>query len=278
MEIGISRFVFADYNGTAAGGRAANPTTNLLTEMELADQVGLDVFGIGEHHTSEFLDSAPTLLLAAGAARTKRLRLTSASTVLSVADPVRVFQAFATLDLISGGRAEMIVGRGAYAEAFALFGLLLSDYEALAREKLDLLLALRAETEVHWRGRFRPALTGQGAYPRPVQAQLPIWMGVGGTPASCERAGTLGLPLALGVLGGTYAAYRSLVDLYRAAGRRAGYPPAQLRVSINTIGYVAATTPQAMEEFFPAYETVFGELGRKAGWPALTPARFAHPP
>ena len=191
-----------------------------------------------------------------------------------MADPVRVFQEFATLDLISQGRAALIVGRGAYAEAFALFGLSVGDYDALFEEKLGLLLALRDQPDVHWRGRFRPALTGQGVYPRPVQARLPVWLGVGGTPASAVRAGTLGLPLALGVLGGEYAAYRPLLDLYRAAGRRAGHPPAALQVNINTLGYVADTTAQAQAEFFPPYATIFGELGRQAGWPPLTPARF----
>ena len=276
MEIGISRFVFADHDaGAPATGRARNPVTNLLAEMELADQVGIDIFGIGEHHTREFLDAAPPLLLAAGAARTQRLRLTSAITILSVADPVRVFQEFATLDLISQGRAEMIVGRGAYAEAFALFGLSVGDYDALFEEKLGLLLALRARADTHWRGRYRPPLTGQGVYPRPVQAELPIWLGVGGTPASAVRAGTLGLPLALGVLGGEYAAYRPLLDLYREAGHRAGHPPERLRVNINALGYVADTAAQAQAEFFPPYAAIFGELGRKAGWPPITPAHFA---
>src|SRR5207247_243037 len=203
----------------------ARHLSELLEAITLADEVGLDVFGIGEHHRREFLDSAPTMILAAAAARTRNIRLTSAVAVLSAADPVRVFQQFATLDLISNGRAEMVVGRGSFIEAFPLFGLNLDDYDSLFAEKLDLLLKIRENEHVHWSGRHRPALTGQGVYPRPMQDPLPIWLGVGGTPGSFVRAGALGLPLMVAIIGGETRRFRPLVDLYREAGRRAGFSP-----------------------------------------------------
>src|SRR5271156_1610773 len=220
MEIGIDSFVatLAD----PATGALMDPVErirNLLEEVERADQVGLDVFGIGEHHRSEYLDSAPTVLLAAAAARTKRIRLTSAVTVLSAADPVRVFQEFATLDLISNGRAEIVAGRGSFTEAFPLFGLDLDDYDSLFAEKLELLLKIRENTHVHWSGKHRAALTGQAVYPRPLQDPLPIWVGVGGTPESFVRAGMLGLPLMVAIIGGEPKRFRPLIDLYREAGR-----------------------------------------------------------
>ena len=211
------------------------------------------MFGIGEHHRREFLDSAPAVILAAAAARTSRIRLTSAVTVLSAADPVRVFQNFATLDLISQGRAEMVVGRGSFTESFPLFGLRLGDYDSLFAEKLDLLLNIRDNEHVHWSGRHRPALTGQGVYPRPMQDPLPIWLGVGGTPASFVRAGALGLPLMVAIIGGETHRFRPLVDLYREAGKRAGHPPDQLKVGLHSLGYVAETTQEAVEDFFPGY-------------------------
>src|ERR1700733_3972835 len=195
---------------------------NLVERIELADQVGLDVFGVGEHHRREFLDSAPVVILAAAAARTHRIRLTSAVTVLSAADPVRVFQSFATLDLLSQGRAEMIVGRGSFIEAFPLFGYDLEDYDSLFAEKLELLLKIRDNEFVHWSGKYPAALTGQGVYPRPLQNQLPIWLGVGGTPESFARAGMLGLPLMVAIIGGEPPRFRPLIDLYREAGKRAG--------------------------------------------------------
>ena len=225
---------------------------DLIEEIELADQVGLDVFGIGEHHRKEFLDSAPTVILAAAAARTKRIHLTSAVTVLSAADPVRVFQEFATLDLISRGRAEMIVGRGSFVEAFPLFGLKLDDYDSLFTEKLDLLLKINQASKVHWSGKHRAALTGQGIYPRPAQPSLPIWLGVGGTPESFMRAGTLGLPLMVAIIGGEPHRFLPLINLYREAGIRAGHAPEKLRVGLHCLGYVADTTAQAAEEFFRA--------------------------
>ena len=222
MQVGIDSFAarFAD-DDTGPKISASDSIRNLVERIELADQTGLDVFGVGEHHRQEFLDSAPVVILAAAAARTKQIRLTSAVTVLSAADPVRVFQNFATLDLLSQGRAEMVVGRGSFIESFPLFGLKLEDYDSLFAEKLDLLLNLRENEFVHWSGKHRAPLTGQGVYPRPVQNPLPIWLGVGGTPESFARAGMLGLPLMVAIIGGETRRFRSLVDLYREYGRRA---------------------------------------------------------
>ena len=236
--------------------------------------MGLDVFGIGEHHRQEFLDSAPTIILAAAAARTKRIRLTSAVTVLSAADPVRVFQEFATLDLISHGRAEMIVGRGSFVEAFPLFGLELEDYASLFTEKLDLLLKIRQDPKLRWSGQHRPALTGQGIYPRPLQDPLPVWLGVGGTPESFVRAGTLGLPLMVAIIGGETHRFLPLIELYRKAGARAGHAPENLRVGLHCLGYVTDTTPQATDEFYPGYAKAFTDIGRERGWPPTTRAQF----
>ncbi|QDA58948.1 LLM class flavin-dependent oxidoreductase [Hymenobacter jejuensis] len=273
MEIGIDSFAAAPPDtGVALSG--AQAMEQLLARIERADQVGLDVFGIGEHHRPEYLDSAPTVILAAAAARTKRIRLTSAVTVLSAADPVRVFQQFATLDLISQGRAEMVVGRASSVEAFPLFGLDMADYDALFAEKLELLLTIRANEHVHWQGKFRPALTGQGIYPRPVQQPLPIWIGVGGTPQSFVRAGALGLPLMVAVIGGETHRFRPLVDLYREAGRRAGFAPEQLPVGLHSLGYVAETSEQARTEFFPGYARTFSARARERGGLPVTRAQF----
>ena len=247
---------------------------DLLDEIEHADQVGLDVFGVGEHHRKEFLDSAPAVILAAAAARTKRIRLTSAVAVLSAADPVRVFQQFATLDLISNGRAEMVVGRGSFIEAFPLFGLNLDDYDSLFAEKLDLLLKIRENEHVHWSGRHRPALTGQGVYPRPMQDPLPIWLGVGGSPESFVRAGALGLPLMVAIIGGETRRFRPLIDLYREAGRRAGFSSDRLKVGVHSLGYVAATAQQAADDFFPGYARAFTTIGKERGWGPITRAQF----
>jgi probable LLM family oxidoreductase len=246
----------------------------LVEQIERADQVGLDVFGVGEHHRREFLDSAPTVILGAAAARTQRIRLTSAVTVLSAADPVRVFQEFATLDLLSQGRAEMVVGRGSFIEAFPLFGLQLDDYDSLFAEKLDLLLKIRDNEQVHWSGEYRPTLTGQGIYPRPLQNPLPIWVGVGGTPQSFVRAGVLGLPLMVAIIGGETRGFRPLIDLYRDAGRRAGHSPDQLKVGIHSLGYVAETTQEATDDFFPGYARTMTEVGKERGWRAVTRAGF----
>src|SRR5438132_1997019 len=246
MQIGVDSFVAATVD---AAGRAIDPAkhlSELLEAITLADEVGLDVFGIGEHHRQEFLDSAPAVILASAAARTTRIRLTSAVTVLSAADPVRVFQEFATLDLLSQGRVEMVVGRGSSIEAFPLFGLRLEDYDSLFAEKLDLLLLkIRDNEHVHWSGEYRPTLNGQGVYPRPLQEPLPIWVGVGGTPQSFIRAGVLGLPLMVAIIGGETRSFRPLVELYREAGKRAGHSPERLKVGMHSPGYVAATMKEA---------------------------------
>src|SRR5437867_3436557 len=249
MEVGVDSFAAA-LTETSLAVSQADRMRDLLEEIEHADQVGLDVFGVGEHHRKEFLDSAPAVILAAAAARTKRIRLTSAVAVLSAADPVRLFQEFATLDLISNGRAEMVVGRGSFIEAFPLFGLDLDDYDSLFAEKLDLLLKIRENEQVTWSGHHRPALTGQGVYPRPLQNPLPIWLGVGGTPGSFVRAGALGLPLMVAIIGGETRRFRPLIDRYREAGLRAGYSPDELNVGIHVLGYVAGSSTAAEEEFF----------------------------
>lgn len=275
MEIGIDSFasnLLEDGTSTTISGREA--ISQLLDRIVLADQIGLDVFGIGEHHRPEYLDSAPAVILAAAAARTKRIRLTSAVTVLSAADPVRVFQEFATLDLISQGRAEMVVGRGSSIEAFPLFGFDLNDYDALFAEKLDLLLAIRDHERIHWTGKFRPALTGQGIYPRPMQDPLPIWLGVGGTPASFVRAGTLGLPLMVAIIGGDTHRFRPLIDLYREAGRRAGHSPEQLSVGLHSLGYVAETTQKAADEAYPGYARTFNKRSQERGGLPVNRAQF----
>src|SRR5258705_4512542 len=253
MQIGVDSFVAATVD---AAGRAVDPAKNiseLLEAITLADEVGLDVFGIGEHHRREFLDSAPTMILAAAATRTRNIRLTSAVTVLSAADPVRVFQEFATLDLLSHGRAEIVAGRGSFIEAFPLFGLELEDYDSLFAEKLDLLLNIRENTYVHWSGKHRAPLTGQGVYPRPLQNPLPIWLGVGGTPGSFIRAGTLGLPLMVAIIGGEPHRFRPLIDRYPQAGLRARHPPEQLQVGIHSLGYIPASSATAEDDFYPGY-------------------------
>jgi len=273
VQIGIDSFAAA-HTDTSRTLSAAERLRNLIEEIEHADQVGLDVFGIGEHHRKDFLDSAPAVILAAAAARTSRIRLTSAVTVLSSADPVRVFQNFATLDLISNGRAEMVVGRGSFIDSFPLFGLRLEDYDSLFAENLDLLLKIRENEHVHWSGKHRAALTGQGVYPRPVQNPLPIWLGVGGTPGSFARAGTLGLPLMVAIIGGETHRFRPLVDLYREAGKRAGHAPDQLKVGVHSLGYVAATTQEAADDFYPGYARAFTDIGKERGWPPATRAGF----
>ena len=273
MEIGIDSFA-ARFDDAGLAASPVDRMRELLERIELADQVGLHVFGIGEHHKREFLDSAPPVILAAAAARTRRIRLTSAVSVLSAADPVRLFQQFATLDLLSVGRAEMVVGRGSSIEAFPLFGYDLQDYDALFAEKLDLLLNVRANEHVTWSGEFRPRLTGQGVYPRPVQDPLPVWLGVGGTPHSFARAGVLGLPLMVAIIGGDPRRFRPLVDLYREAGVRAGHAPEQLRVGVHALGYVAPTWEQALDEFAPGYIEGLTRAGRERGWGPATRARF----
>jgi probable LLM family oxidoreductase len=273
MEVGIDSFAAA-FDDASLAVNPSERLQDLVKQIERADQVGLDVFGVGEHHRREFLDSAPAVILGAAAARTQRIRLTSAVTVLSAADPVRVFQEFATLDLLSHGRAEMVAGRGSSIEAFPLFGLRLEDYDSLFAEKLDLLLKIRDNEHVHWSGEYRPNLTGQGIYPRPLQKPLPIWVGVGGTPQSFVRAGVLGLPLMVAIIGGETRHFRPLIDLYREAGRRAGHSPDQLKVGIHSLGYVAETTQEAADDFFPGYARAFTDVGKERGWPAVTRAGF----
>ncbi|MCK0196293.1 LLM class flavin-dependent oxidoreductase [Ancylobacter sp. 6x-1] len=278
MELGL--YTFADLGTDPDTGRTMLPSkrmAHLLEEIALADAVGLDVFGIGEHHRADYLASTPAVILAAAAARTKTIRLTSAVTVLSSDDPVRVFQEFTTLDLLSGGRAEIMVGRGSFIESFPLFGHDLDDYDALFTEKLDLLLKLRAAgatgAPVTWHGAHRPALDDIAVHPRP-EREIPITIAVGGTPQSVARAGALGLPLAIAIIGGEPRRFAPLVELYREAGRRAGQDPARLKVSINAHGFVGESHQAAADALFPAYAEVMGRLGRERGWPPLSRARF----
>jgi probable LLM family oxidoreductase len=272
MQVGIDSFAAWDNTGLSVS--PSERLRRLVEQIEYADKIGLDVFGIGEHHRREFLDSAPAIILAAAAARTKRIRLTSAVTVLSAADPVRVFQEFATLDLLSQGRAEMVVGRGSFVEAFPLFGLHLQDYDSLFAEKLDLLLKIRDNEHVYWSGKYRPSLNGQGIYPRSLQNPLPIWIGVGGTPESFVRAGLLGLPLMVAIIGGETHRFRPLVDLYKEAGRQAGYSADQLKVGVHSLGYVAESTQEAVDDFYPGYAHTMSEIGKERGWPKMTRASF----
>jgi probable LLM family oxidoreductase len=273
MELGITTF----------GDRFPDPATghllseeqrlrDLLEEVVLADEVGLDVYAVGEHHRADFVVSSPAVVLAAAAARTSRIRLASAVTVLSSDDPVRVYQQFATVDLISGGRAEIIAGRGSFIESYPLFGQDLNDYDALFAEKLDLLLRVRATERVTWHGRHRPAIDDRGVYPRAVQHPLPVWVGVGGTPASAERAGRLGLPMTLAIIGGMPARFRPFVDLHQDSARLAGHGP--LPVAVNSHGYVAASSQQAADEFFPPYAVAMTGIGRERGWPPMTRNAF----
>ena len=275
MQIGL--YSFAETTPDAVTGQtvtAEQRLHDLLEEIELADQVGLDVFGVGEHHRPDFAVSAPAVLLGAAAARTKNIRLTSAVTVLSSDDPVRVFQDFATLDLISGGRAEIMAGRGSFIESFPLFGYDLNQYDELFSEKLDLLLKLRASERVTWSGRHRAAIGDLAVYPRPAQQPLPVWIAVGGTPQSVVRAGTLGLPLAIAIIGGEPERFVPLVELYRNAAARAGHDPASLALSINSHGFIADTSQQAADEAYPPYAATMGRIGRERGWPPPTRARF----
>jgi len=274
MEIGIDSFASAMYGSNTLTGVVA--MQQLLERIKLADQVGLDVFGIGEHHRKEFLDSATAVILGAAAGQTSRIRLTSAVTVLGASDPVRVFQNFATLDLISKGRAELVVGRGSSVEAFPLFGFNLDDYDELFREKLDLLLKVRDQEFVSWSGKFRPAMQNLPVYPRPSQEKLPIWLGVGGTPESFARAGALGLPLMVAIIGGTTERFRPLVDLYWEAGERAGVSAEQLKVGLHSPGYVSDDDAKAQAEYYPGYAELWTRLGRERGWPPVTRQQFDH--
>ncbi len=275
MELGI--YTFADVAHDPATGRqigAAQRVRDVIEEIALADQLGLDVFGIGEHHRTDYVASAPAIILAAAAERTRRIRLTSAVTVLSSDDPVRVFQNFAMLDLISGGRAEIMAGRGSFIESFPLFGYDLDDYDALFAEKLDLLLKIRDNERVTWSGHLRAPLNNAPVYPRPVQNPLPVWLAVGGNPPSVVRAATLGLPMALAIIGGEPEHFAPFVQLYRDTALRVGRDPSALPLSINSHGYIALNSQDAANEYFPAYSDVFGRIGRERGWPPPTRAQY----
>ncbi|MCA9927672.1 MAG: LLM class flavin-dependent oxidoreductase [Anaerolineales bacterium] len=275
FEIGL--YSFAELTPNPSTGKLITPAqrlNNLLETIELADQVGLDVFGLGEHHRPDFVSSAPAVILAAAAARTKSIRLSSAVTVLSSDDPVRVFQDFATLDLISQGRAEIMAGRGSFIESFPLFGYDLQDYNTLFSEKLELLLKLRDAERISWSGKHRPPLADQGVYPRPFQNPLPVWIAVGGTPESVVRAGTLGLPLAIAIIGGYPEQFVPLVQLYYRAADQAGHDRSQLSVSINSHGFIADNKQQAIEEAFPPFQLMMNKIGRERGWPPMSRQQF----
>ena len=272
MEIGIDSFASAMYGSHTLSSVEA--MDQLLERIIFADKVGLDVFGIGEHHRKEFLDSATAVILAAAAGRTKRIRLSSAVTVLSTADPVRVYQNFATLDLVSKGRAELVVGRGSSVEAYPLFGFSLNDYDALFQEKLNLLLKIRDNEFVTWSGKFRPAMDNLPVYPRAMQRKLPVWLGVGGTPESFVRAGKLGLPLMVAIIGGHTSRFRPLIDLYRESGLKAGFTSDQLKVGLHSPGYVANTDEQAVVDYYPGYAELWTKMGRERGWPPVTRSHF----
>lgn len=272
MEIGIDSFIATGaYEGALSPAKNVEAIEALLTKIEFADQIGLHVFGLGEHHRKEFLDESPAVILAAAAARTKNIRLTSAVTVLSAADPVRVFQEYATLDLISKGRAEIVAGRGSFIDAFPLFGFDTQDYDVLFDEKIRLLLEIRNNEKVSWKGNFRPELKQQAIYPRPLQEQLPVWIGVGGTPQSFVRAGLLGLPLMVAVIGGETHRFRPLIDLYYEAGERAGHPRENLKVGLHSLGFVSDTGTRAKDIYFPGYQEMMGKIGKERGW--STPTR-----
>ena len=274
MQIGIDSFISTLGHASNAQAKPQKLMSNLLDRIVFADEMGLDVFGIGEHHRAEFLDSAPAVILAAAATCTETIRLTSAVTVLSAADPVRVFEEFATLDLISNGRAEIVAGRGSFTEAFPLFGLDLGDYDSLYSEKLELLLQLRRDTIVTWTGKHRASLLAQGVYPRPVQPEMPIWLGAGGSRNSFARAGALGLPLMIAVIGGETHRFRPLVDLYRETGERAGHSPERLKVGLHSFGYVSRTSESAANEFYPGYVDAVAAMSSERGWPTATRSSF----
>ncbi len=271
FELGLYSFV--ELLPDPATGAMISPAArmrNLMETIELADQVGLEVYALGEHHRTEYLASSPLVILGAAAARTRSLRLSTAVTVLSSDDPVRVFQNFATLDLLSNGRAEIMAGRGSFIESFPLFGYDLHDYDALFSEKLKLLMKLRESEKITWSGKFRPALDNLGVYPRPAQEQLPIWIAVGGTPDSVVRAATLGLPMALAIIGGMAERFAPLFDLYRKSAKQAGHDPAQIPLSINSHGFIADDSQQAAEEYYPTATMVMNKIGRERGWAPAT--------
>jgi probable LLM family oxidoreductase len=275
FEIGL--YSFAELTPDPRTGQKISPAErirDLLEEIELADQVGLDVYGLGEHHREDYLSSAPEVILGAAAARTRRIRLSSAVTVLSSDDPVRVFERFAALDLVSNGRAEIMAGRGSFIESFPLFGYDLNDYDELFSEKLDLLLKIRENVKVTWSGRHRAPLDNLGVYPRPVQNPLPIWIGVGGTPESVVRAASRGLPMALAIIGGMPERFAPFVNLYRQAAVEYGHDPAALPVSINSHGFIADSKQQAIDESFPAVAAAMNKIGRERGWSPMGKGQY----
>lgn len=275
MEIGISTFLEATPN--SAAGRAVSHAERLrqaVEEIVLADQVGLDVYGIGEHHRPDYASSAPAIVLAAAAAVTKRIKLTSAVTVLSSDDPVRVYQAFSSLDAVSNGRAEIMAGRGSFIESFPLFGYSLDDYNELFEEKLELLLAIRSLEKVTWRGGHRPAIDNLGVYPRSVQNPLPVWIASGGSPESAVRAGALGLPITFAIIGGMPERFASLVELYKKAAAQAGHDPNSLPIATHSHGFIADHSEQAADLIFPSMQAQMNAIGRERGWPSYTRAAF----
>ena len=272
MEVGIDSFAGLR-EGEKDGAKAIN---ELIDRIQFADQVGLHAFGIGEHHRKEFLDSSPFNILSAAAAKTKNIKLASAVTVLSASDPVRTFQSLATLDLISNGRAEMVAGRGSFSEAFPLFGFDFKDYDDLFIEKLNLLLTIRENEFVNWSGKFRPAIDNLPIYPRPIQNPVPIWLGVGGTPQSFARAGAMGLPLMVAIIGGNTHRFRPLVDIYRQAGKEAGHPPEKLTVGLHSLGYVANSMDEAINLYYDGYAKMFTKIGKERGWGPVTREQFDH--
>lgn len=274
MELGLYTFADVDPEAPHKGRAAERRLAELIEEIALADAVGLDVFGLGEHHRPDYAASAPAVILAAAAMRTKRIRLTSAVSVLSSDDPVRVYQQYATLDLLSHGRAEIMAGRGSFIESFPLFGYDLADYDRLFAEKLDMLLAIRDEELLRWSGETRAPVDGRGVYPRALQDELPLWIAVGGTPASVARAGALGLPLALAIIGGEPRRFAPLFDLYREAARRSGQPAERLKCSINVHGFIADTTAAAADIFYAPQATVMNRIGRERGWGPTNRAQF----
>ena len=274
MEIGIDSFASIETKDVATGEDRVKAMQDLINRIVLADKVGLDYFGVGEHHKSYQLDSVPSNILSAAAVLTKNIRLSSAVTVLSADDPVRVFQQFSTLDLISNGRAEIVAGRGSSIEAYPLFGYNLNDYDALFEEKLDLLLKVRDNEFITWKGKFRAPINNLPVYPRPKQEKIPVWRGVGGSPESFVRAGKLGLPLMVAIIGGDTHRFRPLVDLYRKAGEEAGFKPEELVVGVHSLGYVAETTEQAIEEYAPGHIKMMNKIGRERGWPPMNIDQF----
>ena len=272
MEVGIDSFAGLR-EGESDGSKAIN---ELIDRIQFADQVGLHAFGIGEHHRKEFLDSSPFNILSAAAAKTKNIKLASAVTVLSASDPVRTFQSLATLDLISNGRAEMVAGRGSFSEAFPLFGFDFKDYDDLFIEKLNLLLDIRENEFVNWSGKFRPAIDNLPIYPRPIQNPVPIWLGVGGTPQSFARAGAMGLPLMVAIIGGNTHRFRPLIDIYRQAGKKAGHSPEKLTVGLHSLGYVANSTQEAIDLYYEGYAKMFTKIGKERGWGPVTRDQFDH--